>query len=90
MSYRGGMSTTLTDRVQEDRAVTAVRRQPGGHPVLDVIGWVFFGIGWLPGVIVSLVSYCWGAFRFGYRQGRMVIPVPPRPAAEPVPEPAGG
>ena len=84
----------LPDRIQEDRteraeAAGAVAEQVRGRAVLTAIGAVFFAIGWVIGAVVSILGYMWGALRFGYAQGRMVVPSPPRTPSQPRPASSG-
>jgi hypothetical protein len=79
----------LPDRIQEDRAeraAAAFPEQVRGRAVFTVIGAVFFAIGWVIGAAVSIVRFCAAAVRYGYAQGRLVMPSPPAP--EPAPQPA--
>jgi len=80
---------SLPDRVQADRAARAAASGGGeqvrGRAVFAVIGTVFFAIGWTIGAAVSIIAFCAAAARYGYAQGRLVMPSPPRP--EPAPSP---
>ena len=77
----------LTERIQADR-VPPPEEQEGrvpGHVVLTVIGAVCFAIGWGIGAVMSILGFMAGAVRYGYRQGRLVIPPPPRAPSQPQP-----
>ena len=83
----------LPDRIQENRTERAeaavAAEQVHGRVVLTAIGAVFFAIGWVIGAVVSILGYMWGAVRFGYAQGRMVVPSPPRTPSQPRPASSG-
>jgi hypothetical protein len=84
----------LPERIQEDRAQHAAA-QPAekvpGRGLLTVIGAIFFALGWAVGAFVSIIRYCGGAIRYGYKQGReLVPPPPPKMPSQPQPAPAGG
>lgn len=83
----------LPDRIQADRADRAIAAagtgQVRGRTVFTAIGAVFFAIGWVIGAVVSILGYMWGALRFGYAQGRMVVPSPPRTPSQPRPASSG-
>ena len=78
---------SLPDRIQADRAehASAETERVPGHAVLTVIGAACFAIGWVIGAIVSVIGFMAGAGRYGYRQGRLVIPPPPRTPSQPQP-----
>ena len=84
------LTEPLTERIQADRVPppAAETEQASGHAVLTAIGAVFFAIGWIAGAIVSVLGFMAGAVRFGYRQGRLIIPPPPK-AVPSQPVPAG-
>ena len=78
---------SLTGRIQASRVpppAAETERVPG-HAVLTVIGAACFAIGWVIGAIVSVIGFMAGAVRYGYRQGRLVIPPPPRTPSQPQP-----
>ena len=74
----------LAERIQADR-MPAEGAAPAEHRVLGVIGAVFFAIGWVIGAIVSVIGFMIGAIRYGYRQGRMGVPPPPKMPSQPQP-----
>jgi len=85
----------LPDRIQADRADRAIAAagtgQVRGRTVFTAIGAVFFAIGWTIGAVVSIIAFCAAAVRYGYAQGRLVMPSPPKPEPAPsVPQPAPG
>jgi hypothetical protein len=80
---------SLSQRILADRAPARELSDQSerSHRVLDSIGAVFYAIGWVIGAVVSILGFMIGAVRYGYRQGRLVIPPPPRLPSQPQPEP---